>query len=276
MKRNRPPVAAETRFWLALLYLSCFLGFVFLLIPIAAVIPISFSAGTSLSYPLPGVSLRWYEEVFRPQPWMAKLWNSVIVAVFTTVLSTVLGTLAAYGLAFATFRLKSVVIGLLLAPMLVPLVISALAFFFAFAKMDILGSFAGMVIAHTVLATPFVLVTVMATLQGFDRNLVRAALSLGARPFPTFMTVTLPLILPGVFAGAVFAFMTSFDEIVVALFVSSPKTKTLPIELYAGLREHLSPAIIAIAALLILFSVALLGMVQLLLARARHAQKRVT
>lgn len=205
---------------------------------------------------------------------MAKLWNSVIVAVFTTVLSTVLGTLAAYGLAFATFRLKSVVIGLLLAPMLVPLVISALAFFFAFAKMDILGSFAGMVIAHTVLATPFVLVTVMATLQGFDRNLVRAALSLGARPFPTFMTVTLPLILPGVFAGAVFAFMTSFDEIVVALFVSSPKTKTLPIELYAGLREHLSPAIIAIAALLILFSVALLDGAAPARTRASRAEAR--
>jgi ABC-type molybdate transport system permease subunit len=129
---------------------------------------------------------------------------------------------------------------LLLTPMVVPLVITALAFYFAFAKMNILGSYAGIVLAHTVLATPFVLVTVMATLQGFDRNLVRAALNLGARPFPAFMSITLPLIFPGVLAGAIFAFITSFDEIVVALFVSSPSTKTLPIELYAGLREQLT------------------------------------
>lgn len=270
--KNRIPVPAETRAWRALLYVSCFFGFAFLLIPIVAIVPISFSAGSSLSYPLPGLSTRWYAQVFSSPTLAQMLWNSVVVAFFTTIFATVLGTMAAYGLAFARFRLKNVIVALLLTPMVVPLVITALAFYFAFAKLNILGSYAGIVLAHTVLATPFVLVTVMATLQGFDRNLVRAALNLGARPFPAFMSITLPLISPGVLAGAIFAFITSFDEIVVALFVSSPSTKTLPIELYAGLREQLTPAIIAIAALLIVFSVAFLGFVQFLLARARRAR----
>ncbi len=270
---NRIPIPTETRIWRTLLYVSCFFGFTFLLIPIIAIVPVSFSGGSSLSYPLPGFSLRWYREVFKSATLATMLWNSLFVAFFTTIFATVLGTMAAYGLTFTSFRFKNVIVGLLLTPMVVPLVITALAFYLAFAKLNILGSYAGIILAHTVLATPFVLVTVMATLQGFDRNLVRAALSLGAWPLPTFMTITLPLIFPGVLAGAIFAFVTSFDEIVVALFVSSPSTKTLPIELYAGLREQLTPAIIAIATLLIVFSVAFLGFVQFLLARMRRTRQ---
>lgn len=269
--KNRLPVPAETRIWRALLYVSCFCGFTFLLIPIIAVVPISFSAGSSLSYPLPGLSMRWYAEVFKSSTLALMLWNSVVVAFFTTIFATVLGTMAAYSspCRFPAQRDRRPAAhpdggapGHHRARLLFRL------------RQD---EHSRQLCRHRArphgqLATPFVLVTVMATLQGFDRNLVRAALNLGARPFSRVHEHHPAADLPGRRAGAIFAFITSFDEIVVALFVSSPSTKTLPIELYAGLREQLTPAIIAIAALLILFSVAFLGLVQFLLARTRRGR----
>ena len=153
---------------------------------------------------------------------------------------------------------------LLISPMMVPWVITALAAYFVFARVGLAGSFTGMILAHTVLAVPFVVITVTATLQGFDRNLVRAAQSLGARPITAFFGVTLPLILPGVVSGAIFAFVTSFDEIVVALFIASPAQFTLPRQLFSGLRDNLDPSIVAIATLLIVVSIALMAVVELL------------
>ncbi len=260
----------EERFWRVLLRVVCCLGFLFLLGPIVVILPISFSEGSFLNYPLPGLSLRWYEAIFVPYPWMLALQNSVVIAVATTVLATSLGTMAAYGLSSADFPFKGLVTGLLMAPLVVPLVITALAVYFFFARVGILGTYTGLILAHTVLAVPFVVVTVSATLQGFDRNLARAAASLGARPLDGFLSVTLPLISPGVISGAIFAFVISFDEVVVALIIASPQTFTLPKQLFTWLRDQLNPSIVAIAVLLIVVSVVLMAAVELLRWRSRR------
>ena len=252
------------RIWHRCFQAICALVFVFLLLPIVVVIPISVSSSSLLNYPLPGVSLKWFEVIFQPYPWMLALQNSVVIACATTVLATVLGTLAAYGLTSIEFRFKPLVMALLISPMMVPLVITALAAYFLFARMGLAGTFTGMILAHTVLAVPFVVITVTATLQGFDRNMVRAAQSLGAPPLRAFFKVTLPLIMPGVISGAIFAFVTSFDEVVVALFIASPAQFTLPRQLFSGLRDNLDPSIVAIATLLIVISVSLMAVVELL------------
>jgi len=262
------------RLWRIGFRLFCALVFVFLVAPIITIMPISLSAGSLLNYPLPGLSWQWFDVVFTPYPWMSSLKNSAIIAVATTVLATGLGTLAAYGLTSAEFRFKPLILGLLLSPMMVPLVITALAVYFAFARVGLIGSYAGMILAHTVLAVPFVVITVSATLQGFDRNLVRAAQSLGAPPVRAFFKVTLPLIMPGVISGAIFAFVTSFDEIVVALFIASPAQFTLPRQLFAGLRDNLDPSIVAVATLLVLVSVALMAVVELLRWRSDRLASR--
>lgn len=242
----------------------CVLVFFFLVAPIIVIIPISVSSSSLLNYPLPGLSWKWFEVIFTPYPWMLSLENSIIIASATTFLATILGTLAAYGLTSVEFRFKPLVMALLLSPMMVPLVITALAAYFVFARVGLAGTFTGMILAHTVLAVPFVVITVTATLQGFDRNMVRAAQSLGARPITAFFGVTLPLIMPGVISGAIFAFVTSFDEIVVALFIASPAQHTLPRQLFSGLRDNLDPSIVAIATLLIAVSVAMMAVVELL------------
>ena len=198
----------------------------------------------------------------------------LIIACATTLLATFLGTLAAYGLTSVEFRLKPLVMALLISPMMVPLVITALAAYFLFARMGLAGTFTGMILAHTVLAVPFVVITVTATLQGFDRNMVRAAQSLGAPPLRAFFKVTLPLIMPGVISGAIFAFVTSFDEVVVALFIASPAQFTLPRQLFSGLRDNLDPSIVAIATLLIVISVSLMAVAELLRWRAEKLGRR--
>ena len=232
------------------------------------------SSSSLLNYLLPGVSLKWFEVIFQPYPWMLSLQNSVIIACATTLLATFLGTLAAYGLTSVEFRLKPLVMALLISPMMVPLVITALAAYFLFARMGLAGTFTGMILAHTVLAVPFVVITVTATLQGFDRNMVRAAQSLGAPPLRAFFKVTLPLIMPGVISGAIFAFVTSFDEVVVALFIASPAQFTLPRQLFSGLRDNLDPSIVAIATLLIVISVSLMAVAELLRWRAEKLGRR--
>jgi putative spermidine/putrescine transport system permease protein len=252
------------RLWHVAFRIICVLVFVFLVAPIIVIIPISVSSSSLLNYPLPGLSLKWFEVIFTPYPWMLSLENSVIIASATTVLATILGTLAAYGLTSVEFRLKPLLMALLISPMMVPLVITALAAYFLFARMGLAGTFTGMILAHTVLAVPFVVITVTATLQGFDRNMVRAAQSLGAKPLTAFFGVTLPLIMPGVISGAIFAFVTSFDEIVVALFIASPAQFTLPRHLFSGLRDNLDPSIVAIATLLIVVSICLMAVVEFL------------
>ncbi len=242
----------------------------FLLLPILAVVPLSFNAGAFLSYPLSGVSLRWYEDLFGSSGWSTAFCNSLVVAAATTALATPLGTLAALGLARLSSKLKPLMIALLLAPMFVPVIIVAVAVYYLFAPLGLAHSFLGLVLGHTILATPFVVIVVHATLRGFDVSLLRAASSLGAPPLTVLRRILLPLIAPGVFAAAVFAFTTSFDEIVLALLLAGAGQKTLPLQMFDGVHDQISPAITAAATLLFLLSVLLLWMVELM--RRRRAR----
>ena len=198
--------------------------------------------------------------------------NSVIIAIFSTLLSTVLGSAAALGLSRAEMPAKPVIMGLLISPMVVPLIISAAGMFFFYTDIGLASTHLGVILAHTALATPFVVITVTATLVGFDESLIRAAAMLGASPFTTFRRVILPLILPGVISGALFAFVTSFDEVVVIKFIGSYEQRTIPWAMFSGIREQISPTILAVATLLILLSVCLLTVVELLRRRSERAR----
>jgi putative spermidine/putrescine transport system permease protein len=242
----------------------------FLILPILAVIPLSFTSGSFLSYPLPGLSLRWYHDFFTSAAWLPALRNTLFVGVWVTLLATVLGTLAALGLTRLGPRARSVVAALAISPMVVPAVILGVGLYFLYAPFGMTNSFIGMVLAHTVVATPFVVVTVAATLQGFDTTLARAAAGLGATPLQVFRMVILPIILPGVLSGAVFAFATSFDEIVLGLFLAGPTQRTIPIQMFNGVREEISPTITAAATLLALMSVLLLATIEALRRRGER------
>lgn len=248
---------------------------VFLILPVLVIVPLSFNVSSFLTYPLDGFSLRWYQEIFDPNgPWLAALKNSLIVAPFATLLAMTLGTLAAVGLNKADFPGKGLILALLISPMVVPLVIVAVGMYFFFAEVGLLNSFLGLVLAHAVLGTPFVVITVNATLQGFDHNQVRAGASLGANPLRVFFKVVLPQILPGVASGGLFAFATSFDEVVVALFIASPSERTLPMQMFSGIRENISPAIAAMATIMIILSALLLLVMELLRRRNENIKKQ--
>lgn len=234
------------------------LTLLFLILPILVIIPLSFNADSFLMYPMTGFSLRWYEEIFTSATWLRSFTNSLIISPFATLLAMVFGTLAAIGLVRANFRGKALLTAVLISPMVVPVVIVAVAMYIAFAPLGLTGSYTGLIIAHAVLGVPFVITTVSATLQGFDFNLVRAASSLGANPVTTFFKVTLPQVAPGVISGGLFAFATSFDEVVVTLFLASPEQATLPRQMFSGIRENISPAIAAVATILILMSTLML------------------
>jgi putative spermidine/putrescine transport system permease protein len=246
----------------------------FLLVPIIAIVPLSFSSGNFLIYPLPGFSLRWYEELLTSEKWLPALRNSLIVGISATVAATILGTLAAVGLNRARFPLRGLVMGLLLSPMIVPVVITAIGVYFFFAPLGLTNSYAGLILAHTALASPFVVITVSATLATFDTTMSRAAASLGAAPLTSFRRVTLPLIMPGVASGALFAFATSFDEVVVALMIAGPRQRTLPREMFSGIRESINPTITAVATVLILTAIALLSCLELLRRRTERLTGR--
>lgn len=239
---------------------------VFLVAPLLVVVPLSFSSGEVLGLPVPGLSLRWYEDFFTSGRWLAATRNSFVVGIATSVLATGLGTLAALGL-FAGGAGRRIALGVLSVPLVVPAVIAGVAMYFAFAAVGLTSSFAGLILAHTVLALPYVVLTVLAGLQGFDRTLLRAAASLGASLPVVVGRVVVPLIAPSVAAGALFAFATSFDELIVALFIAGPAQFTLPRQMLAGLSEFLSPTICAAAVLLSATSLLLLGLHQMVTAR---------
>ena len=255
-------------------YGFCALVFIFLVVPIVAVVPLSFNSGTFLTYPLEGFSLRWYDDFFTSPRWLPALRNSIVVGIATTAIATPLGTLAALGLVRAEFRLKPVVVGLLISPLIVPVIITAIGIYFVYSPLGLTSSRLGLVLAHAVLATPFVVVVVHATLQGFDPALWRAALSLGAPPLAVFRKVILPLIAPGVISGAIFAFTTSFDEIVTTIFIAGPEQRTLPLQMFDGVREQISPTITAAATLLIAVSVVMLGAIEALRRRSARIYAR--
>ena len=248
-----------------LVKLGAWLVLLFLMLPILVIVPLSFNAEPFFSF-TEGMlrldpqawSLKWYAEIFNSPQWFLAIRNSIFIGVCATLLATSLGTLAAVGLASADMPFRRVITALLLSPMIVPLIIVAAGMFFFYSRFQLVGSFTGVVLAHAALGVPFVIITVTATLRGFDPSLYRAALSLGASPLLAFRQVVLPLIRPGVITGALFAFGTSFDEIVLVLFLAGPEQTTIPRQMFSGLREQISPAILAVATLLIVLSTALL------------------
>lgn len=227
----------------------------FLMLPALAVIPLSFNSEPFLSYPLAGFSLRWYRAVLSSSEWMAALKSSLIVGTATVLIATPLGTLAAFGLVRKSMPKAQVLMGLLLLPMALPVVVVALALYMFLTRIGLANSYFGLIIAHSVLAAPFVLISVTAALARFDFTQLRAGASLGATPLRVFFTVTLPQIAPGVATGAIFAFITSWDEVVVALFVAGPGQRTLPRQMFAGLREQLDPSIMVVATIMVVISV---------------------
>ena len=266
-----PPSASMLeRIWYYTFRGLCGLILLFLILPVLIIIPLSFSSGSFLIYPLPGWSLRWYQDFFASAQWMLALKNSFIVAPAATVLATVFGTLAALGLSRSRFPLKGLVMAVLISPMVVPLVIIAVGLYFFFSTLGLVSTYTGLILAHAALGVPFVVITVTATLQGFDANLTRAAASLGAGPVTVFFSVVLPLIAPGVVSGALFAFATSFDEVVITLFLAGPEQRTLPRQMFSGIRENISPTIAAVATVMIVVSVLLLIAMELLRRRAER------
>jgi len=259
------------RIRVALLWLWCGLVILFLLVPILIPVPLSFNSGAFFIFPLEGLSTRWYEVVLGTQRWQSAIGNSLIVAFGTTLIATTLGTLTAIALSNEKFPGRRIVMPLLLSPLIVPVVITAVGSYLFYARVGLASTYAGIILAHTALASPFVVVTVGASLTGFDRNLMRAAAISGARPLTAFFRVMLPLILPGVLSGAAFAFVTSFDEVVVVQFLASAGQRTMPLEMFIGLREKLSPAITAAATLMMALSIVLLVVANLL---ARRGQGR--
>ena len=257
----------------------CALVFFFLIAPLFIILPLSFNAeqyihfsAKMLALDPEGFSLRWYEDMIygTKNPWGLAAKNSIIIAFFATIGSTILGTVAALGLSSRHMPYKAAFMALLISPMIVPLIISGTAIFFFMAKVGLAATHTGIILAHIILGTPFVVITVTATLTGFDHSVTRAAASLGSNPVNTFMKITLPLILPGVISGALFAFVTSFDEVVVVLFLAGLENTTIPIQMWVGLREQLSPTIMAVATCLIIMSTLILVSAELLRRRSER------
>ena len=298
------------RIWHYTYLVICGLIFFFLIAPIVVIIPLSFNAepyftftDRMLSLDPEGYSTRWYESLltfgmqnpdatgwaFWSDAWNNANWvkaakNSIIIGVFSTLLATVLGTLAALGLSRPEMPFRRAIMAILISPMIVPLIITATGMFFFYSNPcellgvfglptncgRLAGTYVGVILAHATLGIPFVIITATATLVGFDQSLNRAAASLGANPRTTFFRVTMPLILPGVISGALFAFVTSFDEVVAVLFIAGPEQQTIPRQMWNGIREQISPAILAVATLLVIFSIALLTTVELLRRRSER------
>ncbi|WP_322107679.1 ABC transporter permease [Dongia mobilis] len=266
-----PPYASPLeRLWRVAFILLCALVLLFLISPILAIMPLSFNSEPYFTYPMPGLSMKWYADFFQDPRWLDSVRASVFIAVCTTGLSMVFGTLAALGLSRSNFPHRALVMAFLISPMIVPVVITAVGMYLFFATLGFNNTYFGIILAHTALATPFVVITVTATLIGFDQSLIRAGASLGAPPMTVFRKVTFPLILPGMISGALFAFITSFDEVVVVLFIASPDQRTLPKQMFSGIREQISPTIAAAATLLIISAALMLVTVELLRRRSER------
>ncbi|WP_299753948.1 ABC transporter permease [uncultured Boseongicola sp.] len=293
------------RVWHYIYLVICGVIFTFLIAPILIVIPLSFNAEPfftftpkMLALDPEGYSLRWYDliltfgmqapELVRDGSWWADTWNnaawikaaknSVIIGFFATILATVLGTVAALGLSRPEMPYRRTIMAILISPMIVPIIITATGLFFFYssisiAKWELFGwqiPYLGIILAHATLGIPFVIITVTATLVGFDHSLTRAAASLGANPRTTFFKITMPLILPGVISGALFAFVTSFDEVVAVLFIGGFNEQTIPRQMWNGIREQISPAILSVATILVVFSIFLLATVEILRRRSER------
>ena len=285
------------RLWYYSFRVICGLIFLFLIAPILIVIPLSFNAepyftftDKMLKLDPTGYSTRWYDllltfgmqepSAVRDGSWWSDVWNnaawvraaknSVIIGFFSTILATGLGTLAALGLSRPEMPYRRAIMAVLISPMIVPIIITATGLFFFYSRTGLANTYPGVIMAHATLGIPFVIITVTATLVGFDHSLTRAAANLGATPTYTFFKITMPLILPGVISGALFAFVTSFDEVVVVLFIADFDQQTIPRQMWNGIREQISPAILSVATILVIISIALLATVEILRRRSER------
>ena len=265
----------EHGFWHFAYLGFCALVFAFLIAPILVIVPLSFNAEPYFTFTegmlrldADAWSLRWYRQIVEDEEWSRALANSLAIGVSATVLATALGTLAALGLSNPAMPGRRFATGLLISPMVTPVIISAAGMFFFYSNLGLAQTHIGLILAHAALGTPFVVITVTATLAGYDANLSRAAASMGAGPLWIFRRVQLPLIAPGVVSGAIFAFAASFDEVVVVLFMGGIEQRTIPREMWSGIREEISPAILAVAVFLIVFAVLFLLTVEWLRRRS--------
>lgn len=243
----------------------------FLILPIIAILPLAFTSSVFLTYPIPSYSLRWFEELVTADVWRLSIVNSLIVGGGATLLSTVLGTLAALGLRGNALPLAGLLRTLFLLPMVVPAVVLGVGMQIFLVRLGLASTYPGVIIAHAVLCVPFVVVSVSAALQGIDPAVEKAAMSLGAPPITVFRRVTLPLAVPGVVSGAVFAFATSLDEVVITLFVAGPNQRTLARQMFSSIRENISPTVAAAALLLIVGTLCLAALAALLRRREKPA-----
>ena len=255
------------------------LVFAFLMLPILVIIPLSFNAlpyftfnEEMLKLNPDAYSLRWYQDMFANEQWIHSIKNSFIIGIAATLLATLLGTLAALGLSRPLMPWRIPIMSLLISPMIVPIIITAAGMFFFYSSVGLSQTTTGIILAHTALGTPFVVITVTATLFGFDTTLMRASANLGATPVQTFFRVVVPMILPGVISGGLFAFVISFDEVVCVIFLAGFEQRTIPRQMWAGIREQISPTILAVATLLIVFSVCMMIVLELL--RRRNERLR--
>ena len=276
------------RLWHYTYLAICGMVLFFLVMPLIAVIPISFSSSPFLEF-TPGMialdteafSLRWYRLLIGDcsdpgittvcsDRWLIGAQNSLFIGIIATLLATTLGIMAALGLSRPYMPFRKAIMAIMISPLIVPLIITASGVFFFFAKLNLVATFTGLIFAHTILGLPFVVITVTATLVGYDHNLTRAAASLGGGPLRNFFKVEMPLILPGVISGALFAFITSFDEVVIVLFVGGPEQFTLPRQMWSGIRQEISPTILSAATILVIISILLLTTVELLRRRTER------
>jgi putative spermidine/putrescine transport system permease protein len=268
------------RIWFYTFRVICGLIFFYLIFPVLVIIPLSFNAQDFFTFTPEmlrldpdGYSTKHYADFAGANgdySWLQALGNSFKIAPLATLIAVSFGTLAAIGLTQPHVPYKRQITALLISPMIVPLIITSAGMFFFYANIGLQGTFTGVVLAHAALGIPFVIITVTATLSSFDTSLTRAAANMGADPVTTFFRVQMPLILPGVISGGLFAFITSFDEVIVVLLVGSAGQKTLPWQMFLGLREQISPTILAVATILVVISIALLTTVELLRRRSER------
>lgn len=255
---------------------ACALGLLFLVLPIVVIIPLSFDSERFFSYPMPGLSFRWYEELAGSTAWRRALGNSLIVGICATVIATTIGGLASLGLSRLRSRAKVLITSVLISPMMVPGVVTALAVYLFYSSLGLTGNLLGIIVAHSILGIPFVVITLTAALVGFDTNLMRAAASLGAPPRLAVTKVMVPLLIPALASSALFVFVTSFDEFIVTLFLAGPGQFTLPLQMWTGVHDDVSPAILAAATLFVLTSVLMLICIEVLRRRAERLTNRHT
>ena len=254
-----------------LLVLFVVLGFIFLVAPLVIVIPLSFNAEPYFTFTegmlrldAEAYSLRWYQTIFSDESWLRAIRNSFFIGILATVVATTLGTAAALGMNDPKFPFRKLVGALIISPIVTPIIVVAVSVYFFYTNLGLGQTFLGIILAHAMIGAPYVVITVSASLAGFDHNLMRAATSLGANQFTAFRRVQLPIISRGVFTGALFAFITSFDEVVIVLFMAGLEQRTIPRELWSGIREDISPTVLAVATLLILMVILVLVSVEVL------------